>query len=35
MFCGKVVGLGKIHNVPTPVNQAILQIILALDRNPE
>ena len=30
MFGAKIVELGKIHNISTPVNKAILQIIRVL-----
>jgi 2-dehydropantoate 2-reductase len=32
IFGGKVVELGKIHGVPTPVNQTVLQIIQILEQ---
>jgi 2-dehydropantoate 2-reductase len=35
IFGGKVVELGKTHSVPTPVNQAVFQIIRVLEQYPE
>jgi len=35
IFGGKVVELGKIHGVPTPVNQTVSQIIKVLEQHPE
>ncbi|NQU66231.1 MAG: hypothetical protein HQ517_18375, partial [SAR324 cluster bacterium] len=32
IFCEKVVDLGKIHGIPTPVNQTILRIIRVLEQ---
>ena len=32
IFAGKAVELGKIHNIPTPVNQAVLHIIRVLEQ---
>ena len=32
IFGGKVVELGKIHGIPTPVNQAVLRIIQVLEQ---
>jgi 2-dehydropantoate 2-reductase len=32
-FSGKVVELGKIHGVPTPVNQAVLNIVHVLEQH--
>ena len=34
IFSGKVVELGKIHAVPTPINQTVLRIIRVLEQNP-
>lgn len=33
LFSGKVIALGKAHDVPTPVNQTIYQIIRVLEQN--
>ena len=33
IFGGKVVELGKIHGIPTPVNQTVLRIIKVLERD--
>jgi 2-dehydropantoate 2-reductase len=30
-FCGKVVEMGKVHSIPTPVNQALLNIVHVLE----
>ena len=35
IFGQKVVELGKIHGVPTPVNQTVSQIIKVLEQRPE
>jgi 2-dehydropantoate 2-reductase len=34
IFGGKVVELGKTHNIPTPVNQTVLRIIRVLEQYP-
>ena len=34
IFGGKVVELGKIHGIPTPVNQTVLRIINVLEQSP-
>jgi 2-dehydropantoate 2-reductase len=34
IFGGKVVELGKIHGIPTPVNQTVLRIIQVLEQRP-
>jgi 2-dehydropantoate 2-reductase len=34
IFGGKVVELGKKHDVPTPINQTVLRIIQVLEQNP-
>ena len=34
IFGGKVVELGKIHAIPTPVNQTVLSIIQVLEQRP-
>ncbi len=34
IFGGKVVALGRIYNVPTPVNETFLRIIHVLEQNP-
>jgi 2-dehydropantoate 2-reductase len=33
IFAGKVISLGKTYGIPTPVNQAIFQIIRILEKN--
>ncbi|MBL6965307.1 MAG: 2-dehydropantoate 2-reductase [Anaerolineales bacterium] len=35
LFAGTVVDLGQKHNLPTPVNQTLLQIIRVLETSPE
>jgi 2-dehydropantoate 2-reductase len=32
IFAQKVVDLGKIHGIPTPVNQTLLQIVRVLEQ---
>lgn len=34
IFGGKVVALGKTHNIPTPVNETFVRIIHVLEQNP-
>lgn len=34
LFSGKVIELGQAHQIPTPVNQTIYQIIRVLEHNP-
>lgn len=33
IFGGKVVELGKVHGIPTPVNETVLRIIQVLERD--
>ena len=33
MFAGKVIELGKRHNVPTPVNQKLFDMIKEIEGN--
>jgi len=35
IFAGKIVELGKTHDVSTPVNQTLLQVIRVLEQHPE
>jgi 2-dehydropantoate 2-reductase len=34
IFAGKVIELGKKHNIPTPVNQTLLSIVHVLEQSP-
>jgi len=34
IFGGKMVELGNLHGIPTPINQAMLQVIRVLENNP-
>ena len=35
IFAGKVVALGKTHDIPTPVNEIFLRIIRVLEMQPK
>ena len=33
IFAGKVVELGRLQNIPTPINEAVLHIVRVMERN--
>lgn len=35
MFAGRIIELGRLHNVPTPVNQQLLERIVEIEKNNE